>query len=241
MGIIKTKGIVVKSANSSDNDKILTILTADLGKIKVFCKGAKRTKGAFLNSTEFLAYSDLVLYEGNGELYRLNSAEPIEIFYNLRVDIDKLVYATLIAQIMCDVCQEEPSNKKIQLFLNTLYMISETDKNLDMILATFQIRLLGILGFIPRLLECVSCGIKNTEYYFSIKGNGVKCEVCSKLDKSAIKMSQTTYATILYILKIDAKKIFSYEVPEEIINELKIIANLYTTEKLEKEYKVKRY
>ena len=30
MGIIKTKGIVIKVANSSDNDKVLTVLTPDL-------------------------------------------------------------------------------------------------------------------------------------------------------------------------------------------------------------------
>ncbi len=34
MGIIKTKGIVIKVASSSDNDKILTVLTPDLRKNK---------------------------------------------------------------------------------------------------------------------------------------------------------------------------------------------------------------
>lgn len=158
MGIIKTKGIVIKSANSSDNDKILTILTADLGKIKVFCKGAKSSKGTFLSSTEFLAFSELVLYEGSGELYRLTSAETIEVFYNLRIDIEKLLYASLISQIIFDVCQEgETSYKKMQLFLNTLYVLSETDKNLDLVLATFELRLLAILGFIPRMKQCIEC------------------------------------------------------------------------------------
>lgn len=32
MGLIKTKGIVIGSANSKDNDKMLTVLTADLRK-----------------------------------------------------------------------------------------------------------------------------------------------------------------------------------------------------------------
>lgn len=34
MGIIKTKGIVTKVANSKENDKVLTVLTADLRKNK---------------------------------------------------------------------------------------------------------------------------------------------------------------------------------------------------------------
>ena len=134
MGIVRTKGIVIKIANSSENDKILTILTAEKGKISSFCKGAKKPKSSFLASTEFLSFSDMILFEGNGDMYSLNSAEPINVFYNLRKDIDKLMYASIIAQIMNDVCQEEElSFNRLQLLLNTLYVISETEKNLELV------------------------------------------------------------------------------------------------------------
>ena len=46
------------------------------------------------------------------------------------------------------------------------------------------------------------------------------------------------YTTILYILSADPKKIFSFDIPSEVINELKVVTKLYVTEKLEKEYKV---
>ena len=44
MGLIKTKGIVTKIVNYSDSDKILTVITAEHGKIQVFCKGAQKPK-----------------------------------------------------------------------------------------------------------------------------------------------------------------------------------------------------
>ena len=74
--------------------------------------------------------------------------------------------------------------------------------------------------------------------YFSIKDNGIKCNVCSKQDKGAIKISEVAYTTILYILSSEPKKIFSFEIPEDAINELKLISKIYVTEKLEKEYKI---
>lgn len=76
------------------------------------------------------------------------------------------------------------------------------------------------------------------EKTFSIKDNGIKCEVCSKQDKGAIKISEVAYTTILYILSADPKKLFSFEIPEDAIQELKLISKIYVTEKLEKEYKV---
>lgn len=246
MGIIKTKGIVTKIVNYSDNDKILTLITAEYGKIQVFCKGAQKLKSALLASTEFLAFSDFVLYEGNSDMYRLSSAEIIEVFYNLRIDIDKLLYATTMSQIMNDVCLEgDLCYKKLQLFLNTLYTLSETDKNVDFVFSVFEIRLLALLGFVPRLGTCLGCGknvadIKDGKF-FSIKDNGVKCEICSRLDKGAIKISEITYTSLLYILSSDAKKIFSFEIPDKDLEELKLLAQVYTNEKLEKEYKVMKF
>ena len=148
-----------------------------------------------------------------------------------------------MAQMMNDVCQEgELSYKKLQLFLNTLYVLSEIDKDLDFIFSVFRIRLLALLGFVPRLAACTSCNKKATEIgdekYFSIKDNGLKCDTCARIDKGAIKISAVTYTSLVYILSSDAKKIFSFEIPDKDLEELKLLAQVYTNEKLEKEYKV---
>jgi DNA repair protein RecO (recombination protein O) len=246
METIKTKGIVISVANVSDNDKMLTMLTPDVGKISVFCKGAKRNRSAFLSSSEYLAFSDIVIFKSNSEIYSLNSAEPIEIFYKLRTDIEKLSYASVMTKIIYDVSQEEEvSDKKLQLLLNSLYVLSETDKNPNLILAIFELRLLSIIGFRPNINNCINCRSDNlpptNQYYFSIKDNGIKCSSCAKQDKGAIKINNTTYVTLGYIISIDSKKLFSFDIPDESINELILLSKIYLSEKLEKEYKVIKY
>ena len=68
------------------------------------------------------------------------------------MDIEKLSYAATMLQIINDVCMEgETSYKKLQLLLNTLYTLSETSKNEELVFAIFRIRLSAILGFVPRL------------------------------------------------------------------------------------------
>ena len=246
MGLIKTKGIVIGVANSADNDKVLTILTPDLGKISVFCKGAKKTKSTLINVAEYLAFSEFVIYKSANDNYSINSADIIEVFYNLRIDIDKLNYATTISKIIYDVTQEnEPAVQILQLFLNTLFVLSETKKNMDLIFSIFQIRLLAIIGFLPNVARCVNCGTVMTEemnnFHFSIKDDGVKCEICQRLDKGIIHLSKTAFSAIIYTLSCDCKKIFSFEIPENAIDELKVLTRLYTTQKLEKEYIVPKY
>ena len=74
--------------------------------------------------TQFLCFGEYLLYKGNNT-YNINSCEPIEIFYNIRIDYDKLIYVSQIIKIICDVTNEnENSYKILQLLLNTLYTIS---------------------------------------------------------------------------------------------------------------------
>ena len=124
MKTVKTKGIIIAEKVMSDFDKMLTILTPNMGKIECVAKGSRRPKSLLMAGTQFLCFGDYMLYKG-GENYSMNSCETIELFYNIRTDLDKLKYAVYITKIINDVTTENQNNYKIlQLYLNTLYVIS---------------------------------------------------------------------------------------------------------------------
>ena len=128
--------------------------------------------------TQFLSFSDLVIFSGANS-YNINSCETIEVFYNIRKDIEKLTYAAFIAKIVSDVTYEnEYTYKILQLLLNTLYMISETEIDKDFILSVFELRLMLLLGFTPTLNKCSICGSKEDIGYFSIGNSGFVCNSC---------------------------------------------------------------
>ena len=237
---LKVNGIVIAESNMGDFDKMLTILTPNLGKIGCSAKGSRRPKSLLLSGTQFLCFGEYMLFKGS-ENYTINSCETIEMFYNIRTDLDKLTYASYITKIVNDVTTENQNSfNTLKLFLNTLYMISETDKNLDFITSVFKLRILKILGFGPNIRECTSCKTKENLNYFSIRDNGFKCKACSKQDTSCIEMSEATKNAIIYIMSADPKKIFSFELSEKCQKELELIANVYLNEKLEKEYKLEK-
>ena len=227
MGIIKTKGIILLESNMGDSDKMLTMLTPGLGKIGCAAKGARKPRSLLLSGTQFLCFGDYVLYKGK-DTYNINSCETIEVFYNIRTDLDKFKYATEIAKIILNVTNEnENTYRTLQLLLNTLYMISETDKNLELILAIFKLRLSCILGYTPSISRCKNCNTEENLKYFSMKDSGLKCYNCSKTDKSCIEINETTKTAITYIIKAPAKRIYSFNIPEESIKQLALIAKLY--------------
>ncbi len=237
MGILKTKGIVIAENNMSDYDKMVTILTPN-GKIGCAAKGSRRPKSGLMAGTQFLCFGDYMIYQGASS-YNLNSCEVIEVFYNVRIDLEKLNYASYITKIINDVTDENQNTYKIlQLYLNTIYMISESDKDLDFIVAIFKMKLMCLLGFMPTIDRCVNCNSSEDFKYFSFLDSGFKCGTCGKLDKGAIQISDSTMTAIKYIVMSPAKKLFSFNISEENKKELEIISNIYLNDKLDKEYKI---
>jgi len=240
MKTVKTKGIIIAEHNVSDFDKMLTILTPNLGKIECLAKGSRKPKSLLMAGTQILCFGEYILYKGSDN-YSMNSCEIIELFYKIRVDLDKLKYAAYITKIVQDVTTENQNNYRIlQLYLNTLYVIAESDKNLEMLTSIFRLRLMSIIGFRPQIEECLVCKQKEKMDFFSIRDSGFKCKNCAKQDSGAIEITETTKDAIRYIILADAKKIYSFTVPENTEKELEIISKLYLTENLEKEYKMEK-
>ena len=106
MRLYKVKGIVIKEVQYKENDKIITIMTDKLGKISCMAKGAKKNNSPILSSSQFLVYSEFMLYKGTN-FYHINSAEMLESFYNLRVDYDKLERAFEVAKLLNKLAYEE--------------------------------------------------------------------------------------------------------------------------------------
>lgn len=144
--IKKTYGIVLSEANSGDYDKVLTILTSNMGKITAFAKGARRPKSVLLAPTQIFSFSSFVLYEGS-TMYYINSAEIIDVFYDIRFDYSKLNVGFKILKVLKNV---SPENMEVYSYMKlgvfTLNYLSKTDKDAEFIFSIFISRLLYEMG-----------------------------------------------------------------------------------------------
>lgn len=218
MKLIKVKGIVIRETTYKDNDKIITILTDGLGKVSAIAKGAKKNNSPYLASSQFLVYSEFVLYQNTGYYY-LNSAESINTFYNLRIDLDKLQLVFDMTKLINMVTDENQDCEKIlKLFLNTIYALDKLDKDSKLVVNAFKIKLFSLLGFAPRQDKCSNCSkalLESEEefVYYNYVDNTFLCEDCKNtIDRrSKIQISKATYNAIFYIIRSDLKKIFSFE------------------------------
>ncbi len=204
--IFTSDGLVIAETAVGENDKLLTLLTPEYGRIRVSGKGVRSIKSKMMAATQLFSYGNYEIYQ-KGEYYWLREAYLREAFFGLREDITTLALATYICDLASEMSGPEYAAVDIlRLTLNTLYAIAKKDKPLSQIKAVYEIRSAGYSGFMPDLSACTSCRKAECEFYYLDVMNGcILCEECAKkLNKlKNIPTSEEDYVTAQIMCPID--------------------------------------
>ena len=92
---IVTKGVVLRETETKEADKILTLLTADRGKISVIARGVRRKSCKYAACAQQMVYSEWTLYQ-KGEWYYANEGATAELFNGLRTNLEALIPGLLL-------------------------------------------------------------------------------------------------------------------------------------------------
>ena len=154
---ITTDGIVLKSQDYKENDKLLTILTRELGVVFAVARGAKRLSSKMSASSNQFAFSNFVFFF-NKDKYTVDSADSIDLFFGLNSDISKLALASYFCELSSLFAPENmPAEQYLKLLLNALFMLEKDKRPVKQIRSVFELRLLSVSGYMPNLVACSSC------------------------------------------------------------------------------------
>lgn len=230
---IKTEGVVLRETKYKDHDKLLTVLTKELGKITVRVHETRGLRGSRSASCQLLAYSEFTLLERQGR-YSACEVNLIELFLGLRDDLERFSLASYFAQVCEVVVQEDDPNENVlSLLLNCLFALSKLQKPQNMVKAVFELRLMSISGFLPDLRGCLTCGKADADR-FNITHGALQCSTCAAGESIRLPLSTGTLAAMRYLTVCDAKRLFSFRLSEEGLQELAHITESYLSVQLER-------
>ncbi len=239
---IKISGIVLKENITRESDRVITVLTAS-GIIRAYAKAAKNIKSKKFTATSPLCYSEFVLHEG-GELYIVNSAEEIEIFYNLRTDIEKLALAQYFCELINSVAPEETDCKEmLRLTLNCLHFLCGDEKSIYLIKSVFEMRLMCLLGFMPDLVACKKClNFENDFVFFDVLNSSIYCAECLPQTQGLyIKLTLSELSVIRHIVYSEFDKIFNFTSSLKSLKTVSSLCEKYVETMVEKRFKTLDY
>lgn len=232
---LTVKGLVLRVTAYNDTDALLTLLTQKHGKLTVKARGLRRKNSPLSAPCQLLAFGEFTLFEYRG-MYTINEAYTIELFRDLRKDLQKLSLGTYFAQVLEVVCQEDSPNPELQsLTLNCLYALSSLNCPENQVKAVFELRCACLAGYEPEMTHCWNCGNSDPDR-FDISEGHFECTGCRATASGGIRMpvSPGVLYAMRYICRCDPKKLFMFKLPDDAMEYLSQVTEAYLCAQLER-------
>ena len=242
--LYKTEGIVLKSMEYEEADKIVTIYTKDYGKITAIAKGVRKTKSKFGSSLEILTHSNFLIYKGRN-IDIVSQTEILESFFSTSKEVIKFAFAVNCLEVVNRLSEEREINIGLfNLLKEVLHYLKESnDPKLQTL--SFKWQTISILGYRPSLNHCCRCNKSvedQKEMYFNIKEGGLVCNNCIAKDKEGcVKVSLYFNKLLRKILITPLSTISNATIPDKKMKELEKITDLYIAYHSEKSFKTDKF
>ena len=203
-----------------ENDKLVWLYTDKLGKVTAIAKGARKNKSKLFSITLPLCYGEYVLFKGKS-LYNMQEGKITNSFQGLLNDLDKLTYSSYICELI-DICVEEGETNidLFKSFITCMYLLNTEVLDYELLIRSFEIKILNSTGYGLNLESCVSCGKKiSISNYISLSHYGGVCEECKK--EHGIYISKPAYNAIKFLMKMPMDKIYKLNINEDIRKDIK--------------------
>ena len=142
---IEVSGVVVSCMPIGEYDKRLVIITAELGKIHAFARGARRTNSKLLAGTDPLTFGKFKLVSGKNA-YTLLEVKIVNYFNELKMDIDRVYYGFYFLELASYFSRENIGGKNL---VNLIYMALKALEAK----AIFEWKIFEIEGIMPSIDE----------------------------------------------------------------------------------------
>ena len=138
---LTTRGLVLRTTEYKETDRILTILTDHDGLLSVKARGVRSNRSKLKGACQLLTYAEFTISDARG-FTAITEATAIEMFPELRNDLLLLSLASYFAQLAEVLSQEDASSPALlSLILNALYALSKLKKPPRLVKAATELRL----------------------------------------------------------------------------------------------------
>ena len=209
------QGLVIGEKKQGESGKLLTVLTPNLGVLKISTKGGTKLTSSLFASSQLFAYSDMTIYQ-KGNFLTLTEATVKDVFFELNEDLVSLSLACWICEVASSVSVGEGEQGEIfRLLLNSLWYLSKNPDKHTLIKAVFELRVLFLIGFCPELI-CVNCGAEpKGDVIFDYTSGELFCAECGSKQGERMFLKRDTYLAMKYIAMSPPKRVFMFSVSDD--------------------------
>ena len=197
----------------------MTILTPDLGIVTAYARRARSFRSNKNAATSMFAYSEFVLYKRSEhtESFIIDEANVIRILYDVANGFEELSLANYFCELVSNVVgQGDDAAEQLRLTLNILYLLGKKKYPLGQLKGLYELRLMGLSGFMPRLLSCENCGCYEHERMVFFPQDGtLLCGDCAGMKTGGIVTGLGVTAAMRYCIYAEDSQMLSFSLKTE--------------------------
>ena len=238
MDTFVTPGLVLKETRYKESDRILTILTPELGVISASAQSSLRLKSKLFSACGLFCYSEFTLVPGRN-MYTVREAAIKNVFHGISVSIEGMSLAMYLAEMTASLSPTgQEAERELRLLLNCLYMISENKTDLRVVKAVFELRTMSECGFLPQLVYCRDCGsYEGDSFYLDAQEGYLLCADCAARAGKNCNLDRGALFALRHICLVEDKKIFAFKISVGSLAKLAAVAEQYALTHLDKSLK----
>lgn len=203
--IYRTRGVVLKSIDLGEADKILTIYASGIGKLRAVAKGVRRPSSRLGGHVDEFAYSEMLLARGR-DLDVVTQSQTLDPFRSMREELWRASYGYYVSELVDCFTEERIENEPLfDLLVGTLRLLGEAS-DLWTVARFLELHLLELVGYRPELVRCLGCRSEirpETNFFSSFQG-GVLCPSCGRGEAAAAPISLNGLKVLRYLQRIDS-------------------------------------
>lgn len=234
------KGIVISSSEYKDKDRLLSVLTRDLGLITIMAKGIAKmnSRHAFLSMS--FVFCDFTVTK-SGAFYYLKEASIIENNMGLSSSLEGMTVAYHMSELIrFSSFDNMPTEDLYELTNYAFYHLSHKPEDYKVIYVAFNWRLLYLLGFNKVYDYCDRCGEEfntNSFLYVDIDNSHIVCQnCCSSYEKESLyELPLVAVNALNYFIESDIRKLFNASVEDSLLKLLMSFTTIYAAVALERQ------
>lgn len=219
--IYDTEGIVLHTSPLGEADRLLTVMTPNLGKLRVTARGVRKPTSKLGGHLDHLTRSSMTIARGRN-LDTITGADSRETFGDIKNNLYRLSQAIYLTELV-DLINplEAPNPESYTLFLNGLRILSTND-DLDLVVRYTELQILNVAGFLPEFWHCVECHSELTpsQHLFSPIAGGVVCLSCRDRSEDSIRISLNALKLLRFLSTAKLSTAISLRVKFELHREV---------------------
>jgi DNA repair protein RecO (recombination protein O) len=236
--VYKTEAIVLRTMDLGEADRVLTVLTPRLGKLRVIAKGVRRQRSRIGGALQ--PFSDVQLVLAVGRTFDVVTSSSLEDPHlGLRNDLHSTAAAWYVVELADRFCEgAADSHQAFRLLAQALSALDAgPDVAREVVGRWFELALLDAMGFRPELAQCLECGarIEPDGNAYSPVGGGVVCPACTHASHGARSISSDALKVLRHLQRSPLVGVLRLRLPRPVHREVERLLHATVSAVLERE------